>query len=327
MPYGKVLVVDDVETNLYVARGLMAPYGLSIETAVSGFEAIEKIKNGAVYDIIFMDHFMPRMDGIETVKKLRIMGYTLTIIALTANALAGQAEVFLEHGFDGFISKPIDIRQLNVTLNKYIRDKYPPEVIEAARRQTARLMAKTSIEKAKPSAGSELAAIFTRDAEKAISELKTILSGSFSNKDDLLQFVINVHSMKSALANIGETELSDVALKLELAGRAENSTEILSETPSFLEALSEVIEKNRPKEDDEQGEVVDWDDAYLSQKLADLQAACAVYDTGTAKAISAELKQKTWPHKVKELLNTISEYLLHSDFEEAAQLIKNFLQL
>jgi signal transduction histidine kinase/CheY-like chemotaxis protein len=135
MPYGKVLIVDDVESNIYVAKGIMAFYELSIDTAVSGFDAIEKIKNGNVYDIIFMDHMMPAMDGIEAVKILRELGYKAPIIALTANALTGQMEIFLENGFDGFISKPIDTRQLNVTLNKLIRDKQPPEVLEAARRE------------------------------------------------------------------------------------------------------------------------------------------------------------------------------------------------
>jgi CheY-like chemotaxis protein/two-component sensor histidine kinase len=134
MPYGSVLVVDDMEPNLYVARGLMFPYGLSIETAASGAEAISKIKNGAKFDIIFMDHFMPKMDGMEATKIIRELGYMRPIVALTANALVGQADMFMENGFDGFISKPIDIRQLNTTLNKLIRDRYPAETVEAARR-------------------------------------------------------------------------------------------------------------------------------------------------------------------------------------------------
>jgi signal transduction histidine kinase/DNA-binding response OmpR family regulator len=133
MPYGSVLIVDDMEPNLYVARGLMFPYGLSIETAGSGAEAISKIKNGTKFDIIFMDHFMPKMDGMETVKIIRELGYTRPIVALTANALVGQADMFMENGFDGFISKPIDIRQLNIMLNKLIRDRYPIETVEAAR--------------------------------------------------------------------------------------------------------------------------------------------------------------------------------------------------
>jgi CheY-like chemotaxis protein len=144
MPYGKVLVVDDMEPNLYVASGLLAPYGLSIDTATNGLEAIEKIKSGRVFDIIFMDHFMPGMDGIETTKAIRGFGYTKPIVALTANALTGQAEIFLANGFDGFIPKPIDIRQLNSTLNKLIRDKYPAETVKAARELKEKLEKKAS---------------------------------------------------------------------------------------------------------------------------------------------------------------------------------------
>jgi CheY-like chemotaxis protein/sensor histidine kinase regulating citrate/malate metabolism len=133
MPYGKVLVVDDMEPNLYVAKGLLAPYGLSIDTAISGIQTIEKIKSGQTFDIIFMDHYMPDMDGIEATKIIRGLGYTKPIIALTANALVGQDKIFLANGFDGFLSKPIDTRQINSTLNRLIRDKYPAETVETAR--------------------------------------------------------------------------------------------------------------------------------------------------------------------------------------------------
>ena len=139
MPYGKILVVDDMEPNLYVAKGLLSPYGLSIDTALSGEKAVEKIKSGLVFDIIFMDHYMPEMDGIETAKAIRALGYKEPIIALTANALVGQAEVFMANGFDGFLSKPIDTRQINSTLNRLIRDKYPAETVEAARQLKKKL--------------------------------------------------------------------------------------------------------------------------------------------------------------------------------------------
>jgi len=133
MPYGSVLIVDDVETNIYVAEGLLAPYGLRVDKATSGFEAIEMIKSGMVYDIVFMDHMMPVMDGIEATRIIRELGYTEAIVALTANAISGAAEMFLRSGFNDFISKPIDIRQLNAVLNTLIRDKQSPEVIMAAR--------------------------------------------------------------------------------------------------------------------------------------------------------------------------------------------------
>ena len=145
MPYGNVLVVDDVETNIYVAVGLLKLYKLQIDTAKSGREALDKIKNGKKYDIIFMDHMMPGMDGIEATKQLRGMGYKEPVVALTANAVAGQSDIFKKNGFDDFISKPIDIRQLNSVLNKMVRDKQTPDVIEAARRQNSKAAGTESI--------------------------------------------------------------------------------------------------------------------------------------------------------------------------------------
>jgi CheY-like chemotaxis protein len=136
MPYGSVLVVDDVQSNLYVAKGLMETYGLHIETTNSGLGAIKKIMGGKVSDIIFMDHMMPEMNGMEATKHIRIgLDYVGPIVALTANAMVGQAEIFLANGFDAFLSKPIDTRQLDTVLNQLIRDKQPPEVINAARAQ------------------------------------------------------------------------------------------------------------------------------------------------------------------------------------------------
>jgi signal transduction histidine kinase/CheY-like chemotaxis protein len=124
MPYGKVLIVDDMKSNLDVAVLLLTPYQLQIDVAESGTEALKLVKNGKEYDIIFMDHMMPEMDGMETTKKIRKLGYKHPVFAMTANAVFGQQENFLKNGFDGYISKPIDIRQLNDSLNKFIRDKY-----------------------------------------------------------------------------------------------------------------------------------------------------------------------------------------------------------
>jgi CheY-like chemotaxis protein len=135
MPYGSVLVVDDTETNRDAATLLMAPYGLKIETAESGAEAVGLIESGRVYDIVFMDHMMPRMDGIEAVGIMRGLGYKGPIVALTASDEAGLEDVFLGSGFDGFIAKPIDMRLLDVLLNKYIRGKQPPEALAAAARE------------------------------------------------------------------------------------------------------------------------------------------------------------------------------------------------
>lgn len=120
IPHGKILLVDDVETNLYVAEGLIAPYKIRPDTVSSGQGAIDLIKSGKTYDFIFMDHMMPKMDGVEATKILRGMGYTKPIVALTANAISGSAQMFMDNGFDGFISKPIDVYELDAALKKFV---------------------------------------------------------------------------------------------------------------------------------------------------------------------------------------------------------------
>ena len=110
----RALVVDDEPMNLVVASGLLKDYKMTVDTADSGIESIEKYKAGD-YDVIFMDHMMPEMDGVEAMKRLRFAakdaGKSVVIIALTANALSGAKEMFMNEGFDGFIAKPIDISQ------------------------------------------------------------------------------------------------------------------------------------------------------------------------------------------------------------------------
>jgi len=124
MPYGSVLIVDDMETNRYVASGLLSFYEVEIETATNGQEAIDKVKDGNIYDIIFMDHMMPGLNGVETTKILREIGYDHPIVALTANALVGQAEEFINSGFDDFIAKPIVTSHLDDVMVKFIKDEH-----------------------------------------------------------------------------------------------------------------------------------------------------------------------------------------------------------
>ncbi|MDR2570915.1 MAG: response regulator [Oscillospiraceae bacterium] len=123
MPNGSVLIVDDNKTNIAVATTLLKLYGLQIDTAISGQETIDKIKDGKVYDIIFMDHWMIGMDGIEATDNLRKLGYDKPIVMLTANTIIGQTDEQEQGNFDAFLLKPIDMSQLDTVLNKYIRDK------------------------------------------------------------------------------------------------------------------------------------------------------------------------------------------------------------
>jgi signal transduction histidine kinase/CheY-like chemotaxis protein len=325
MPYGRVMIVDDVETNLYVAKGLLAPYELSIDTAGSGHDAINKIMAGNIYDIVFMDHMMPIMDGIEATKKIRALGYAHPIVALTANAVAGQAEMFLMSGFDDYISKPIDIRQLNLLLNRLIRDKQPPEVLEAAKNGS--LKKPIADGASSSSLDPELARTFIRDAKKAVETLETISEKQKHDaleNDDIHLYTVTTHAMKSALANIGEEELSAVAKKLEAAGREGDIAVITGETPAFLSDLQAVIRKITPKDDDDSGKAEDEDQAYLQEKLLVFRAACVVYDKKSAKEVIIDLKKKKWSRPTKEMLNLLAERLLHSDFEEAANIARDF---
>ncbi|MCL1829398.1 MAG: ATP-binding protein [Oscillospiraceae bacterium] len=325
MPYGSILIVDDVESNLFVAKGLMAPYELKIDTAMSGFEAIDKIKSGNVYDIVFMDHMMPKMDGIEAVKHIRDLGYTRPVIALTANAVVGQSEVFLENGFNAFVSKPIDVRLLNSVLEKYIRDSMPPEVIEAAR-QTRDLRA-VSVPAGNPPPDPLVAEAFVRDASKSAETLEVILKKiGECRQEDIRLFTINAHAMKSALANVGEPGLSAAAAKLESAGRENDTALISAETPGFLDDLRSVIRKLSPDTAEDDIETTETDISYLREKLQTVKDSCETYDKKTAKDTLNEIREKAWPRRTGELLGKISEHLLSGDFEDAASVTEELIQ-
>ncbi|MCL2214977.1 MAG: transporter substrate-binding domain-containing protein [Treponema sp.] len=339
MPYGSVLIVDDVDSNIYVTKGMLAPYGLNIDTVMSGFAAIEKIKDGNIYDIVFMDHMMPKMDGIEATKILREMGYKNTIIALTANALVGRAEMFMRNGFDGFISKPIDSRELNLFLNDFIRNKQPLKVIEAARREQEKrnlFNANTTNQgfNAQDTARSpEMAELFVLDAENAINIMDDFIKkydnpGTFnevSGKDDLNLYIVTVHGIKSTLANLGEKELSASAFKLEQAGEERDLNAILNTTPGFTGALKSMIEKYKPQQKNSNTEITEEDKILLQGNLRSIQTACAAFDKENAKTALKELKQKTWPAEINAVLDEITINLLHSSFKKTVSVIKDFL--
>jgi PAS domain S-box-containing protein len=232
IPFGKVLVVDDMEMNLYVTKGMLSPYGLQIDTAISGEEAIKKLKNSA-YDLVFMDHMMPIMDGVEAARKIRKLGSEyekLPIIALTANAVSGMKEMFLANGFNGFLSKPILMQELDKILKEWMS---PEKITLYKRPETADT--------------DETYDSFIQDVEK-IGEIDTEIGlnqvmgnkGIYRNTlaifykklisicdnmtasldaKDIKNFTISVHAMKSMLAIIGAAELSETALKLEIASK------------------------------------------------------------------------------------------------------------
>jgi len=329
MPYGSVLVVDDVESNIYVAKGMLLPYGMKIDTALSGYEAVDKIKNGNVYDIVFMDHMMPKMDGIETTRILRDMGYNNAIVALTANAIIGRAEMFLQNGFDRFISKPIDSRELNVILNELIRNKKPLELVEAVRREAAfdNSNAFSVPESAQDEpVNDELRAAAIKDITNALAILEGLMQGiTAGDIADIALFTITVHGMKSALANMGEIPLSNAAFRLETAANDGETTVISAEIHGFMGELRSLIERFKHQEADGSGEIsgeLSHDDmVFLRDKLDAIKASCEELNAKDAKAALIDLKQKQLPRTINETLEEISMYIVRGEFEKVVSAV------
>ncbi|MCL2218781.1 MAG: transporter substrate-binding domain-containing protein [Chitinispirillia bacterium] len=324
MPYGSVLIVDDVDTNLYVAVGLMKLYRLQIDTAMSGREAIDKIKGGKVYDIVFMDHMMPEMDGIMTTKFLRKLGYTHPIVALTANAVTGQADIFLQNGFDEFISKPIDIRQMDSILNKLVRDKQPPDVIEAARRQTSRHKSAGTKFQTDP----DLKESDIRDGDKAVSRfqnkrvdglniakglelyegddetylrvLRTYAAAvrdrlaalETAGREKLSEYERAAHSIKGASFGVFAEQLGESAAQLENAAKTgdfgyidKHNEKFLDITREFIADLDKMIAAVDAENPKPQKERVD------TETLVQLRAACEAYNMDGADAAMEEIEK------------------------------------
>ena len=353
MPYGRILIVDDVDTNIYVAKGLMLPYALKeIDSANSGPGAIEKIKSGKTYDVVFMDHMMPGMDGIETVKHMREAGYKEPIVALTANAVGGQAEIFIKNDFNDFISKPIDMRQLNVIMNTYVRDKQPQEVIEEARKQ-AQLKkqkkdktaereqsqdASDSILKGAEVPGLDIAKgirRFNGDEKTYLDVLRSYAASVNSmldsietvNEDTLKNYIVNVHGIKGTSFDIFADAVAKEAKDLEEAGKSGDLEFIKKNNPAFMENARNLV---RSIEDmliniDQRSEkpLKDRPDEKLLLKLID---ACNDYDMDEADETMAELEKYKYETD-NDLINWLRKSIDRMQFEEIAERLKNFYKI
>jgi len=238
-PDANILLVDDNEFNLKVAHGLLKLQSIDAKKASSGKEAIDMVKEND-FDIVFMDHMMPDMDGIEAVAEIRKLGEkykSLPIIALTANAVQGAKEMFLLNDFNDFISKPIDLHKLTEILIEWLpnekinqikkidESKNSTQNNESSPPETALLNKLSQIECLDVSAG--LAYIgqnkesyigilryFSENCKTYISEL----NGAF-NDENWKFYSIKAHALKGVLANIGAQNLSKWAAKLENASK------------------------------------------------------------------------------------------------------------
>jgi HPt (histidine-containing phosphotransfer) domain-containing protein len=254
------------------------------------------------------------------------MGYSNDIIALTANALIGREAMFLQNGFDGFISKPIDSRELNRILNEFIRNKKPPEVVEAARREQLERAEKNKEDTPqKTEKKSELETFFIQDAEKAIVVLKdSIAKANNLDDEEFKLYTTTVHGLKSVLAILEENELSSFALKLEKAGEQQNIAVISEETPAFLNELEALIAKFNSSEVNNDVKLTAEDAVYLRERLLEIKTACTAFNSNAANAVLNTLKQKEWPKHIVNFLDEIALHILHSAFRKITASIDNF---
>jgi signal transduction histidine kinase/CheY-like chemotaxis protein/HPt (histidine-containing phosphotransfer) domain-containing protein len=352
MPYGKVLVVDDLPVNLQIARGLLEPYGLLVDTAESGQKAIELVEaENPRYDLILMDHMMPGMDGIEAVRIIRQKpgseyGRSVPIIALTANALVGNSEMFLSKGFSGFIPKPIDIFQLDGALNKFVRDKRTMSNGQLAMSKENAGQNKLPGKDANfpfpdiPGVDVKKGIAMTGGTEKGYRDVLAMLSKNVEERlplfqtppdsDALPMFIVQAHSLKSSTASIGAAEVSAGAARLEAAGRAGDLAFIREYLGDFFECLTALVKnigialQTASGEDDAKGlpngknRETDVSTVRLFRELAESLKSRKVPEI---KRVLNALDRQTADSEVKEVLERLSDQVLMAEFDDAVKTV------
>lgn len=254
-PEAKLLVVDDNEMNLKVFKGLLKNHGMQIDVAMSGRESLALMEQ-KTYHIIFMDHQMPEMDGVETLKQTALLQNNLSkdavMIILTANAVSGAKEMFLQEGFRDYLSKPISLPELEEMLLKYL----PRELIEKEPQQQ-----ETTVGEVGPAeSGStktdhvdwEKGRGLCMDDEDFFREILSMFVELGSDQEleryfetsDFENYRIQVHAVKTNLANIGASEVSEMAKQLELAIKTEHNVDYVREHHSeFMAAFRQVVDE------------------------------------------------------------------------------------
>ncbi|MDR1874755.1 MAG: response regulator [Synergistaceae bacterium] len=340
-PDAKVLIVDDISTNLRVSKELLALYGLEAHTCLSGPEAINLARVNR-YDIIFMDHMMPGMDGVEATAAIRAIDpyseyyQTLPIIALTANAVSGQREMFLKSGMNDFLAKPIDLQKLNSILQKWL-----PQEKQLSREgmdsDTSATSTKTSpvdffglldvpglsVEEGLNNSGGSVAAyldilaVFCMDANEKVQQIEQCVE-----QGDLGLYMTLVHALKSASRSIGAMEFGDFAARMEEASRAGDAEAVARETGAFLSglcALRDSIQKSLGQSLPEPSQ--DGEDLTEDQ-METLRSALTGMDIAAANRLVVEYMALPLNQRARKDLSELENHILLFDYDKAIEKIK-----
>ena len=333
-PDAKILLVDDINTNLKVIDGLLKQYGMEKTLCLSGMEAIEAVK-AKDYDMVLMDHMMPEMDGIETVKRIRNLSgekyINLPIVALTANATVGVKEMFLQNGFNDFLSKPIDAAKLNSLLVKWIpkeKQKYAASaaIVETTEEEPHTEIKIEDVDTAKGislSGGSvpvylDILKAFHNDGTEKMNELAACMENN-----NIPLYTIHVHALKSACANIGAAKLSEEAKIMEAAGRNQDHDVIIKNHNNFLINLKkllanidEIISAGTEKPDAKALDI-----GVMKDLLAKLKTALENFDVAAIDEASLELQNFTQISGAGEILSDILQNAFIGKYKHAANQI------
>ena len=311
-PKARILIVDDNAINLKVATGLMQPYNMQIMTAKSGAEAIRALHDQNI-DLVFMDHMMAEMDGLEATAIIRSMEgeyyRTLPIIALSANAVNGAREMYLNAGFNDFLAKPLELPALDRVLRSFLPKEcmQPPtkpfpgkwDRRKSDRRAgsgSALLDVETGISYmgGRVEAYHELLSLYLQKSEEMIGQI-----GRLFLQGDAKQYVIVVHALKSSSLSIGAVRLSELAKELEAAGRADDLGSVEHKNDELLRLYGEVAEAIRQylhaegvdvarQEEDETAELSEISLEALRGYIERAKTACRGFDGDAMAELARE---------------------------------------
>lgn len=329
-PEAEILVVDDTVMNLTVIKGLLKATLIRVDTAESGRETLDKVTKKR-YDAIFIDHRMPEMDGIETLQAMKSLEGNLCLgvptIALTANAVSGAREIYMEAGFDDYLSKPVNGLLLEDMLRKYLPEE-KVQVVEVAETEgTAparsddpcagipedsylRRIEGVDIKEALKNCGS------VEVLENVVKEYLTTIDSKadaiekYAADKDFRNYTVFVHALKSSSRLIGATELSGLAAHLEDLGNAEKEEEIREKTPELLSLFRSYKDKlaaaeQGPSEEDLPEIPAD----QLLSAFGDMKELLDAYDFDTADGIMNMLSQYRIPAQQKEKYLKVKELM------------------
>ncbi|MCL2888868.1 MAG: ATP-binding protein [Eggerthellaceae bacterium] len=340
-PSAKVLVVDDNTVNLNVAVGLLRLFQINAETASSGIEAIEFVQKKQ-YDLVFMDHRMPEMNGTEAARNIRALGLTMPIVALTASAVVGAKEMMLAAGMDDYLPKPIVRAELNHILKKWIpvekQLSLPSEMNSLEEAQTAgrkELWNRIEkIEELSPSIGlsrvGDQLAVYEKTLKLMIKEIEKNSHGLIESlaDGDMNAFRIYAHGMKGSLANIGAMELADAAYKLETASDKEDRGFCVFHLPDFLEDLFGLSLKLKEAfEAAGLGETSLALPPELPRIFEKMMHAFADMDLEKIDRECAKLDGLSFGGSMKEEIELVKDAVMMMDYESAMAHMRNILPL